>query len=58
MDFNCFYIYVTPAGNRKQFRCRATAIAADLAVEIGERIMRNDKRRDIAKVVYSEAVSQ
>ena len=58
MDFNCFYIYVTPAGHRRQFRCRTTAVAADLAVEIGERILRNDKRRSIAKVVYSEAISR
>lgn len=58
MDFNCVYIYLTPAGRRKQFRCVTTAPSADLAVEIGERLMRNDKRRDIAKVVYSEAVSR
>lgn len=58
MDFNCVYIYLTTAGRQRQFRCRTTAPAADLAVEIGEKLLRKDKRRDIAKVVYSEAVSR
>lgn len=58
MDFNCLYIYLTPAGHRKQHRCFTTAPSADLAVEIGERMLRNDKRRVIDKIVYSEAVSR
>lgn len=57
MDFNCVYIYRTPAGNRKQFRYRVKAVSADLAVEIGERLMRSDKRRNVGVVEYSEAVS-
>ena len=58
MDFNCVYIYRTPAGHRKQFRCVITSQSADLAVEIGERLLRSDKRRTIGVIEYSEAVSR
>lgn len=58
LNFNCRLIYLTPGGKRVHAYYKTTAIAADLAVEIAERLLRKDKRRQVTRVVYSEAISQ
>ena len=55
-NYACTLIYRTTAGHRKQFRTFVYALAADLAVETAEKLMRADKRRDVASVTYSDAI--
>lgn len=55
-DFNCLLIYLTPNGHRKQASFKTTAIAADVALEVAERLLRNDARRKVASVIYGKAI--
>lgn len=57
-DFNCRLIYYTPSGYRRHSFHKTRAIAADLAIEIAEKQLRNDKRRRVARVSYGEAIQQ
>jgi len=52
----CTMIYRTHAGHRRQFRTSVYAMAADLAVETAEKLLRADKRRHVARVTYSDAI--
>lgn len=54
--FNCTILYLTPSGQRRYFRTKTIAPAADLAVELAERQARCDRRRQIATIVYTQAV--
>lgn len=54
--FLCAITYTTPAGRWVEVRESVFAIAADLAVEKAEALLRADKRRVIGKVVYVKAV--
>lgn len=56
--FNCTVVYNTPAGARRHFRAKTIAPAADLALEIAEKLLRADKRRLVASVEYTEAIEQ
>lgn len=55
LDFNCLLIWLTPCGKRNQRWIQTTAIAADLALDLAERILRSDKRRKVVRVLYGEA---
>ena len=54
--FNCTILYLTPGGQRRYFRTKTIAPAADLAVELAERQMRSDRRRRVGTTVYTQAV--
>lgn len=56
--FNCTVVYITPSGARKHFRAKTIAPAADLALEIAEKLLRTDKRRQVHAVEYTEAIQQ
>lgn len=48
--------YATPGGCRQQVHYKLPAIAADLALEKAERLLRRDRRRRIGSIDYGEAV--
>lgn len=54
--FNCLLIYYTASGYRRQSHHHTIAPAADLALDIAERQLRNDKRRRVGRVVYGKAI--
>ena len=54
--FNCVICYTTPSGQRRYFRTKTIAPAADLAVELAERQLRSDRRRRVGSTVYTQAV--
>lgn len=54
--FNCLLEYYTPSGYRRQSTHRTIASAADLALDIAEKQLRNDKRRRVAWVSYGKAI--
>lgn len=54
--FNCTICYTTISGQRRYFRTKTIAPAADLAVELAERKMRTDRRRRVGATVYTQAV--
>ena len=56
LDFNCRLVYLTPAGHRRHSSHKTRAIAAGIALEIAEHQLRRDKRRQVASVVYGEAI--
>lgn len=56
LRFNCLLIYYTPSGYRRQSHHRTIAPAADLALDIAEKQLRNDKRRRVDRVVYGKAI--
>lgn len=56
LRFNCLLIYYTPSGYRRQSTHRTIASAADLALDIAEKQLRNDKRRRVAQVIYGKAM--
>ncbi len=57
-DFNCLLIYYTPAGHRRNAHIKTRAIAADIALDIAEKLLRRDKRRHVGRIVYGEAIQQ
>lgn len=54
--FNCLLEYYTPGGYRRQSHHSTIATAADLALEIAEKQLRNDKRCRVDRVVYGKAI--
>jgi hypothetical protein len=56
--FNCTIVYTTPRGWRKHFRAKTIAPAADLALEIAERLLHADRRRQVHAVEYTQAIQQ
>ena len=58
LTFNCLLVYYTPGGRRCHFRAVTTAIAADLALDVAERLLTKDKRRKVAWIDYMEAIEQ
>ena len=56
LRFNCLLIYYTASGYRRQSHHRTIASSADLALDIAEKQLRNDKRRRVDRVVYGRAI--
>ena len=56
LRFNCLLIYYTASGYRRQSTHRTIAPSADLALDIAEKQLRNDKRRRVGRVVYGKAI--
>lgn len=56
LRFNCRLVYYTPKGNRSHFYAKTIAPDADAACDIAERLLRKDKRRQVSRVSYHEAI--
>lgn len=56
--FNCAVLYITASNHRKQATIKTIAPAADLAMELAEKIVRADKRRKMKSVYYTTAIEQ
>lgn len=56
LAFNCRLVYYTPAGARRHFHAKTVAPDADAACDIAERLLRKDKRRQVSRVSYHEAI--
>jgi hypothetical protein len=56
--FNCAVLYITASNCRKQANLKTIAPAADLAMELAEKIVRADKRRRVKRVYYTRAIEQ
>lgn len=55
-DFNCRLVYYTPAGRRCHSYHKTRAVMADIALDIAEKQLRNDKRRRVDRVVWGKAI--
>jgi hypothetical protein len=56
--FNCAILYVNTGERRKQANVKTIASAADIALDLAERIVRADKRRKVKSVYYTSAIEQ
>ena len=56
LTFKCRLIYLTYAGHDQEARYTVQHVAADLAMQKAERLLRADKRRHIGALIYQEAV--
>ena len=57
-DFNCRIVYYTPGGARRTAHLKTRAIAADLALDVADRLLLTDKRRRVQRITYGEAIQQ
>lgn len=58
LTFWCSVTYYTPSRQRRIACVEVDAIAADLAVEVAEKLVKADKRRRVAEVVGAWAVQK
>jgi len=56
--FNCAILYVNTGGRRKQANVKTIANAADIALDLAEKLVRADKRRKVKSVYYTSAIEQ
>lgn len=56
LTFRCRLTYLTPHGKLNGAVYVTRAIAADLALDHAETLLRSDKRRRVAQIKYKEAV--
>jgi hypothetical protein len=56
--FNCAILYINESNRRTQANVKVIAPAADLALELAEKIIRTDGRRKVREIVYMEAIEQ
>jgi len=57
-QYNCRLVYYTPAGNRRTAHLKTCATLAERALDIAERLLHTDKRRQVARVTYRKAIPQ
>jgi len=57
-DFNCRIVYYTPGGARRTAHLKTRARAADLALDVADRLLLTDKRRRVQRITYGEAIQQ
>lgn len=56
LTFRCRVTYLTPHGKIGGAVYVVRAIAADLAVDHAETLLRSDKRRNVKQITYTEAI--
>jgi len=56
--YNCAILYVNTGGRRKQANVKTIASAADIALDLAEKLVRADKRRKVKSVYYTSAIEQ
>lgn len=58
INFNCLMVYYTPAGHRRTAHVKTRADSPSAAIEVAEKLLRADKRRQVARVTYGKAIQQ
>jgi len=56
--FNCAILYINESNRRMQANVKTIAPAADLALDLAEKLVRADKRRKVKSVYYTTAIEQ
>ena len=56
--FNCAVLYINESNRRMQANVKTIAPAADLALDLAEKLVRTDKRRKVKSVYYTTAIEQ
>jgi hypothetical protein len=56
--FNCTILYVNTGERRKQANVKTIASAADIALNLAEKLVRDDKRRKVKNIYYTSAIEQ
>ena len=56
--FNCAILYINESNRRMQANVKTIAPAADISLDLAEKLIRADKRRNVKSVYYTSAIEQ